>query len=55
MLAKVIQPNHLMAELKVAETQARDVQIGQAALIDTNNGTGSGTVLRVDLAVQDGR
>src|SRR6185437_12776371 len=31
MLAKVIQPNHLMAELKIAETQARDVQIGEPA------------------------
>ena len=31
MLAKIIQPNHLMAELKVAETQARDVQIGEPA------------------------
>ena len=54
MLAKVIQPNHLMAELKVAETQARDVQIGQPALIDTHNGTVAGTVLRVDPAVQNG-
>jgi HlyD family secretion protein len=54
MLAKVIQPNHLMAELKVAETQARDVQIGQPALIDTHNGTVAGAVLRVDPAVQNG-
>jgi multidrug efflux pump subunit AcrA (membrane-fusion protein) len=54
MLAKVVQPNHLMAELKIAETQARDVQIGQTALIDTHNGTVSGTVARVDPAVQNG-
>jgi multidrug resistance efflux pump len=54
MLAKVIQPNHLMAELKVAETQARDVQIGQPALIDTHNGTVAGSVQRVDPAVQNG-
>jgi HlyD family secretion protein len=54
MLAKVVQPNHLIAELKVAETQARDVQIGQPALIDTHNGTVDGTVMRVDPAVQNG-
>jgi len=54
MLAKVVQPDHLMAALKVAETQARDVQIGQPALVDTHNGTVTGTVTRVDPAVQNG-
>jgi len=54
MLAKVVQPDHLIAELKVAETQARDVQIGQPALVDTHNGTASGSVMRVDPAVQNG-
>jgi len=54
MVAKVVQPNHLIAELKIAETQARDVQIGQPALIDTHNGTASGSVMRVDPAVQNG-
>ena len=54
MLAKVVQPNHLMAELKVAETQARDVQIGEPAAVDTHNGVISGTVMRVDPAVQNG-
>src|SRR6516225_11024356 len=54
MLAKVVQPNHLIAELKVAETQARDVQIGEPATIDTHNGTVSGEVMRVDPAVQNG-
>jgi multidrug efflux pump subunit AcrA (membrane-fusion protein) len=54
MLAKVVQPDHLIAELKVAETQARDVQIGQPALIDTHNGTIKGAVMRVDPAVQNG-
>jgi RND family efflux transporter MFP subunit len=54
MLAKVIQPDHLIAELKVAETQARDVQIGQPAQIDTHNGTVPGAVIRVDPAVQNG-
>jgi HlyD family secretion protein len=54
MLAKVVQPNHLMATLKVAETQARDVQIGQPAMVDTHNGTVTGTVMRVDPGVQNG-
>jgi HlyD family secretion protein len=54
MLAKVVQPNHLMAELKIAETQARDVQDGEPATIDTHNGVISGTVIRVDPAVQNG-
>jgi HlyD family secretion protein len=54
MLAKVVQPDHLIAELKVAETQARDVQIGQPAMVDTHNGTVSGNVMRVDPAVQNG-
>jgi len=54
MLAKVVQPNHLMAELKVAETQARDVQIGEPASVDTHNGVVSGEVMRVDPAVQNG-
>jgi HlyD family secretion protein len=54
MLAKVVQPNHLMAELKVPETSARDVQIGEPASVDTHNGVISGTVSRVDPAVQNG-
>jgi RND family efflux transporter MFP subunit len=54
MLAKVIQPDHLMAALKIAETQARDVQPGEPALVDTHNGTIVGTVMRVDPAVQNG-
>jgi HlyD family secretion protein len=54
MLAKVVEPNHLMATLKIAETQARDVQIGQPASIDTHNGTIAGKVVRVDPAVQSG-
>jgi len=54
MLAKVVEPNHLMATLKVAETQARDVQIGEPASVDTHNGVIAGTVMRVDPAVQNG-
>jgi HlyD family secretion protein len=54
MLAKVVEPNHLMATLKVAETQARDVQIGEPASVDTHNGVIAGSVMRVDPAVQNG-
>jgi len=54
MLAKVVQPNHLMAELKISETQARDVQFGEPAAVDTHNGIISGSVMRVDPAVQNG-
>jgi HlyD family secretion protein len=54
MLAKVVQPEHLMAALKIAETQARDVQFGEPTSIDTHNGVISGTVMRVDPAVQNG-
>ena len=53
-LAKVVQPDQLKAALKIPETQARDVQIGQAAEIDTHNGVIGGKVMRVDPAVQNG-
>jgi HlyD family secretion protein len=53
-LARVVQPEKLKAELKIAETQARDVQIGQPASIDTRNGVVAGRVSRVDPAVQNG-
>jgi multidrug efflux pump subunit AcrA (membrane-fusion protein) len=54
MLAKVVEPDHLMATLKIAETQARDVQIGEPSSVDTHNGVIAGTVMRVDPAVQNG-
>jgi hypothetical protein len=53
-LAKVVQPNHLIAQLKIAETQARDIQIGQPASVDTHNGIAQGKVSRIDPAVQNG-
>jgi HlyD family secretion protein len=53
-LAKVAQPTHLKAQLKIPETQAKDVQIGQVASIDTRNGIIPGSVMRVDPAVQNG-
>ncbi len=54
MLAQVVQPNQLKAQLKIAETQARDIQIGQPAAVDTHNGIASGNVSRIDPAVQNG-
>ncbi len=53
-LAKVVQPDQLKAALKIAETQARDIQIGQPAEIDTHNGVIAGKVARIDPAVQNG-
>jgi HlyD family secretion protein len=49
-LAKVIEPQRLMAQLRIAETQARDVALGQAAAIDTRNGIVTGHVMRIDPA-----
>jgi HlyD family secretion protein len=53
-LARVADPNRLKAEIRVAETQARDIQIGQSAQIDTRNGIAAGHVSRIDPSVQNG-
>jgi HlyD family secretion protein len=53
-LAKVAQPSKLKAELKIAETQAKDILIGQLAQIDTRHGIIEGRVSRIDPAVQNG-
>jgi len=53
-LARVVNPSRLMAEVKVPETQAKDVQVGQRASIDTHNGIVGGRVTRVDPSVQNG-
>jgi HlyD family secretion protein len=53
-LARVADPSRLKAEVQIAETQAKDVQIGQSAEIDTRNGIVSGRVSRVDPSVQNG-
>jgi HlyD family secretion protein len=53
-LAKVTVPGRLRAELRIAETQARDIQIGQSASIDTRNGVVPGRVVRVDPAARNG-
>ena len=53
-LARVADPSRLKSEIQVAETQAKDVQIGQVAEIDTRNGVVSGKVSRIDPSVQNG-
>ena len=53
-IARVARPDDLQAELRIAETQARDVQIGQHVDIDTRNGIVEGRVIRIDPAVQAG-
>ena len=53
-LARVANPRKLKAEIKIAETQAKDVVIGQKASIDTRNGVVPGRVSRIDPSVQNG-
>ena len=53
-IAKVANPNRLKAELKIPETQAKDVQLGQPAEVDTHNGLIEGKVIRIDPSVQNG-
>ena len=53
-LARVADPNKLKAEIRIAETQARDIQYGQSAEVDTRNGTIKGKVVRIDPAPQNG-
>ncbi len=54
LLAKVVQPERLKAELRIPEVQVREVHAGQSAVIDTRSGVVKGHVLRVDPAVQQG-
>ncbi len=53
-LAKVVQPEKLKAVLRIPETQAKDVTLGQGAAIDTRNGIVKGHVMRIDPAAQNG-
>lgn len=53
-LAKVVQPGQLKAVLRIPESQAKDVQLGQRATIDTRNGLVSGKVMRKDPSAQGG-
>ncbi len=53
-LARLVEPGKLKAVLRIPETQAKDVAIGQPAAIDTRNGVVQGRVVRIDPAVQNG-
>ncbi len=53
-MARVADPTKLKAQVKIAETQAKDIQIDQKAEIDTRNGVVNGHVVRVDPAVEQG-
>ena len=53
-VAEVIQLDKLKAALQIAETQARDIQLGQPASIDTHNGVIPGHVTRIDPTVVNG-
>jgi HlyD family secretion protein len=53
-VARVVEPGRLMAVLRIPETLARDLTIGQGAAIDTRNGVVQGRVIRIDPAVQSG-
>lgn len=53
-LARVAEPSRLKAELRIAEVQAKDIEVGQRARVDTRNGVVSGRVVRVEPSVRDG-
>jgi len=53
-LARVAKPGELMAELRISETQVKDIVHGQNVRVDTRNGVVAGTVVRIDPAVQNG-
>jgi HlyD family secretion protein len=53
-LARVARPDVLMAELRIAETQAKDIVVGQPVKVDTRNGIVAGEVMRIDPAVLNG-
>jgi HlyD family secretion protein len=53
-LARVANPTHLKAELRIAETQTKDIRIGQDAEVDTRNGVVKGKVARIDPAATGG-
>jgi HlyD family secretion protein len=54
-IARVADPNSLKAELRVPETQIKDVRIGQPVAVDTRNGIIQGQVARIDPAAKDGQ
>jgi HlyD family secretion protein len=54
LLGRVAEPSRLKAEIKVPETQAKDLALGQKTLVDTRNGVVAGIVARVDPAAREG-
>jgi HlyD family secretion protein len=54
LLAKVVRPDRLQAEIRIPENQAKDVQVGQRASVDTRAGVALGRVARIDPAAQGG-
>ena len=53
-IARVAKPEELIAELRIAETQARDIQLNLPVRVDTRNAVIAGRVMRIDPAVQNG-
>jgi HlyD family secretion protein len=53
-LAKIAQQDRLKAQLKVTETEAKDISLGQTASIDTRNGIIPGKVIRIDPGAVNG-
>jgi HlyD family secretion protein len=53
-LAKIAQENHLKAQIRITETEAKDIALNQPASIDTHNGTIAGRVIRIDPAAVNG-
>lgn len=53
-VARIADPSRLKAEIRVPETQVKDVQHGQSATVDTYNGVVSGRVVRIDPVVKEG-
>jgi HlyD family secretion protein len=54
LIARVANPERLKAQIKISETQAKDVQLDQVATVDTRNGIVTGHVARIDPAVEGG-
>ena len=53
-LARVVEPGRLKAEIRIPQTQAQDIVVGQLAYIDTRSDTIEGRVVRIDPSVQNG-
>jgi HlyD family secretion protein len=53
-IARIARPDRLKAEIRIAETQAKDIVVGQRAKLDTRNGLADAHVARIDPAVREG-